>query len=140
MPIETENTLEGVSLKASTHCRNGSCQECELKYIHANGAGMCGCIEVLAKEVDRLRSELLKRIDIWKNAPANANWAHVTWCNNDRRIDCPVSSANYVREVQKNIEQDIGDKYAELLVCCDTESEAKALIQSMFEEYEEGKK
>jgi len=96
-------TLEGVSMEIPMKCGTASntCNGCEV----GKGGGLEECVERLSAEVQRLRDEREKVIDVWKDAPDRATEKTVTWSTCNFRIR--LGGDTYTRELPKTIEQEI---------------------------------
>lgn len=110
----SERTLEGVSMEIPIKCTVEDCTNCPLQ--KEEGETQLDCIELLAAEVQRLRTEREKNPGIWDGAPEWSIHARTTyWRDFNHPMTRGVSTfegKTYTRELPKTKAREIAEKFA----------------------------
>ncbi len=125
-----KETLEGLSMEIPMKCKVKSCDCCP---IH-NHDGPTGCVQRLASEIQRLRDEREKVVNVWKDAPGWADTADVDY---QKYGDSRCGHKTYTRELPKTIKQEIAEEFATAWMDNPKASSKDSLVDAFVEALKE---
>jgi len=131
-----KETLEGISMEIPMNCSRAKCSECPIRNLAGQSVG---CIDLLAKEVQRLRDERAKIVGVWDEAPQDSDYVRLLY--KKANVEVYYHPVHYARTLPKTIEQEIAEKYAsKLSIITETRENLRDAILQAFEELKEKKK